>query len=519
MLIKSKILRFVKIKIQNMTETTIQQPIPYNQFIDHIKKKVHSSFHERNNIEKFIQQRGFPYLALRDIMSAHPLSVAIPIKYGGRGLHVKECIGLLETASYESLPLSLAFGINIALFLEPFAKYADESVKASVYNRFLNQQNMGGLMITEPDFGSDAMNMQTSNKKTDSGYHIKGTKHWQGLTGLADYWIITSRSTDANGNLQRDIDFFLCDAQQSNQQIKVEELYNNIGLYPIPYGKNNIDINVPSNFKLQPQTTGLKLMMDLLHRSRFQFPGMGIGFIHRLLDEAIEHCKNRIVSGKALYELDQVKFQIARIQTAYTISSAMCSRSAEISSIENDLTSYGIEANAIKAYITDLMQESAQIFTQLSGAKGYRIESIATRSIIDSRPFQIFEGSNEMLYTQIAEMTLKNMTKLATTNLYDYLTTTEGTQIISNQYKSQLNFTIQGKPSQRKLVDLGKIVSRVLSAQLVAILELKGYRTDLAQAALSMIGNELTILASSYHAINFVNPIVEYRENSEWMQI
>ena len=45
---------------------------------------------------------------------------------------------------------------------------------------------MGGLMITEPDFGSDALNMQTSNVKEGSNYHIKGTKHWQGLTGMAD---------------------------------------------------------------------------------------------------------------------------------------------------------------------------------------------------------------------------------------------------------------------------------------------------------------------------------------------
>ncbi len=78
---------------------------------------------------------------------------------------------------------------NIALFLEPVAKYAQEAVKEDVFNRFLTQQIMGGLMITEPDYGSDALNMQTSNVRTGSHYHIQGTKHWQGLTGMADYWL------------------------------------------------------------------------------------------------------------------------------------------------------------------------------------------------------------------------------------------------------------------------------------------------------------------------------------------
>lgn len=52
---------------------------------------------------------------------------------------------------------------------------------------------MGGLMITEPGFGSDALNMRTSFKEYEDGYHIKGQKHWQGLTGDANYWLVAAR--------------------------------------------------------------------------------------------------------------------------------------------------------------------------------------------------------------------------------------------------------------------------------------------------------------------------------------
>lgn len=46
----------------------------------------------------------------------------------------------------------------------------------------------------------------------------------------------------------------------------------------IPYGLNKIDIKVPQQNKLIPESTGLKMMLDILHRSRLQFPGMGMGF-------------------------------------------------------------------------------------------------------------------------------------------------------------------------------------------------------------------------------------------------
>ena len=160
--------------------------------------------------------------------------------------------------------------------------------------------------------------------------------------------------------------------------------------------------------KLIPESTGLKLMMDLLHRSRLQFPGMAIGFVKRMLDEAVEHCNKRFVSGKPLIALDQVKFRISQLQSAFTVASSLCFRSSKMSGIEENVAGAGIEANCMKAYATDLMQRSAQTVTQLKGANGYKMESYAGRGIMDSRPFQVFEGSNEMLYTQISEMVLKN---------------------------------------------------------------------------------------------------------------
>ncbi|BAX81599.1 acyl-CoA dehydrogenase family protein [Labilibaculum antarcticum] len=490
----------------------------FSEYLQAFEKSLKSAFHEREDINQFSSQRGLPPLAMREVMSVNPLSVAIPENYGGRGIKVKECLGILSAAAYESLPLSLTFGINIGLFLEPVAKYANEIVKKDIFQRFLNKQNMGGLMITEPEHGSGALNMQTSYTETDDRFHIKGTKHWQGLTGMADYWLITSRQQKQDGQLGRDIGFFICDVTQENQQVIVEEYYDNLGLYMIPYGKNKLDLQIPKQFKLEPETTGIKMMLDILHRSRMQFPGMGLGFIKRMMDEALDQCKNRMVGGKSLISYDQVQFQIAKIQSAFTICSAFCARSSTKSSIENDLSADGIEANSVKTIVTDLMQESAQTLVQLSGAKGYRLSHIGGRGIVDSRPFQIFEGANEMLYTQISEMVIKLMKKKKEFNLFQFLKNFDLTSKASEFFKKQTNFSLNTDLPQRKLVDLGRAIGRIVSAGLVIDLDEKGFRKDLIENCLSSLDQDISNLIYSYHNNSKITSVNEYQDGSSWLE-
>lgn len=499
-----------------MSSPTSNDKVQFEAFINDFKQTLHYLFHEKENINKLSLKRGLPPEVWHSIMSKKPLSVAIPSEFGGRGAIVKECLGVLSAASYESLSLSLTFGINIALFLEPVAKYGNDEIKQEIFSRFLEEENMGGLMITEPNYGSDALNMKTYNEEVDGVYKVKGTKHWQGLTGMADYWLIASRKKLNDSDLARDIDFFIADNRVPNQKIVVEELYNNPGLYIIPYGLNKIDIEVPSKFKLQPESTGIKMMLDILHRSRFQFPGMGMGFITRMLDEATKHCEERIVGAGNLLCMDQVQYQLSRIQTAYTICSAMCFKSSTVSGIDHNLAAEGLEANTMKAVVTDLMHESAQTYTQLSGANGYRMEHVGGRGIMDSRPFQIFEGSNEMLYSQIAEMATRQMRKTKQPNLLQYLSGYEPTKEAVSYFKKLVDFSIDSSLTQRKLVDLGRAIARIICIGYVLEMEAAGFRKDLVENCVKSIQQEVAALISSFHHSTDTQVIVDYKDNSAW---
>jgi alkylation response protein AidB-like acyl-CoA dehydrogenase len=490
--------------------------LSFPSFLEKLKLKMREVFTELANADPFISKRGIPKIVLEEIMSLNPFSVVIPIEYGGRGLKIKENLLMTSAASYESLAFSLTLGINTALFLQPVVKYALPEAKEKVLNAFINNRKMGGLMITEPDYGSDALNMQTFYTTTNNIFRIKGTKHWAGLTGFADYWLLTAREKHKSGQLKRDIDFFICDVNDPNQKITVEEMFDNLGLHHIPYGRNNIEVNIPKFQRLEPISSGINILLDTLHRSRLQFPAMGLGFIQRMMDEAIKHCKQRYVGGKNLIHYDQVQYRLAKLQASFTICSALCSYSSDNAEIENDLSSCSFEANVFKTISTDLMQEAAQSLVQLVGAKAYRFSHIGGRGIIDSRPFQIFEGSNDILYAQISENLIKQMKKDSENNLYIFLKNFTFTRNAVIKIKNLLNFNINTQLPQRKLVELGKMISLIVAMEMVIKLGEKGFRQDLINQAISVIAAEISGIIGYFKHNENTQIVEDYKQNSLW---
>ncbi|MFP4289403.1 MAG: acyl-CoA dehydrogenase family protein [Bacteroidales bacterium] len=485
-------------------------------FIETYRKKLTDLFTERNNEGLMTSQRGLPPYVLRQILECNPLSAFIPEEYGGRGAKTHETLSMLEASSYQSLPLSLMMGINGALFLQPLANYGNEDVKKNIFKDFLDNKNMGGLMITEPNFGSEALKMQTGFLKSGDKYSISGLKHWAGLTGWADYWLITAREKDKSGTLGKDIGFFIHDT--SNGGIEVVEVFQNLGLYMLPYGRNRIEIQVPETHRLQPKTTGITMMLDLLHRSRLQFPGMATGFLRRMLDEAVQHCKTRSVGGSSLFNYDQVKERLAHLQSYFTVSSAMSYFTSTNIPLEKDTSRADLPANSIKSVVTDYMQAAAQHLLQLVGAKGYKLDHIAGRSVVDSRPFQIFEGSNDILYQQITESVLKMMRKMPSASLYDFLIGYPHTEKAADYFKDILNFRIDNKMAQRKMVELGQGIGRMVSMNMTIDLGQKGFNPEMVSNSLAILQKEIRMIINGYSFRNEAGFVYDPEAGNQWLK-
>ncbi|PSQ70229.1 MAG: acyl-CoA dehydrogenase, partial [Bacteroidetes bacterium QH_2_67_10] len=332
------------------------------------------------------------------------------------------------------------------------------------------------------------------------------------------FWLVTARQERGGGDLGRDIDFFILDQDDPEQCVDVEERFHNLGLYAIPYGRNRVNVTVPEAHKLEPETMGIKMMLDTLHRSRTEFPGMGMGFLRRMLDEAMAHCKERFVGQKSLFERDQVKKRLSRIQAYFTTCSAMCAYASEHAGIENNLATSTVSSNSVKAVVTDIMHDAAQSFLQLTGAKGYRLDHLAGRATVDSRPFQIFEGSNDVLYAQISKAVLKQMKRAKEKNLSNFLSEYEMTSRAAKRFSGALDFEVDYQMPQRKLVDLGRAIGRVVSMDLVIELGDRGFRGDLVSGSLEVLKQDAEAILTTYQQNGVAGVVEDYVEDSSWLE-
>ena len=488
----------------------------FSDYINQYQSELHEVLNTHNEIETHNHIQGIsPYL-LRKVHGLTPLSVFIQKEYGGWGGNPKECLTLLETASYESIAVGLMFGINGALFIDPVSKFAGNSVKPAIFRRFIEDKAMGGLMITEPDFGTDALSMQTAYKETENGYAIKGSKHWGGLTGLADFWIVTARKQKSDGKLARDIDMFICDMNDKDQRIEVAEFYQKLGLFLIPYGRNEIDIKVPANQRLKPESMGIMMMMDSLHRSRLRLSGIGLGFIRRILDEAISHTRERFIGGKNLLQFDQVQHRLAEIQTYFTLTSGLCHFASLNTSLKTNLSRLGLQANAMKAILTDMMQEAAQSLLQLVGAKGFRRDHFAGRAIVDCRPFQIFEGSNDVMYSQVSDMLIKEMAKIREFNLLKFLRSYKDAELAAPVFTKSIDISIDNNISQRQKVILGKVISHILALNHSVKMGNGGFSTDLINQAIQMTKHRVASFIAGLTTHTTIGVFEEYQLGADW---
>jgi alkylation response protein AidB-like acyl-CoA dehydrogenase len=181
---------------QNRTSNQLDT---FEEFIRNYREVLAKVFREPQNHKTVSLQRGVPPMLMRDVMQCRPLRVFIPEEHGGFGGDVSQCLAMLEASSYESLPLSLMMGINGALFIQPVTRYASHSIAPEILSVCTNESAMGGLMITEPGFGSDALHMQTSYPGGGQWVQSGRDKHWAGLTGWADYWLLTARKRKKDG--------------------------------------------------------------------------------------------------------------------------------------------------------------------------------------------------------------------------------------------------------------------------------------------------------------------------------
>ena len=109
------------------------------------------------------------------------------------------------------------------------------------------------------------------------------------------------------------------------------------------------------------------------------------------------------------------------------------------------------------------------------------------------------------------------MKKTRESNLFQFLKNFNLTSKSASFLKDMLDFELDTNLSQRKMVELGQVLGRIVSFEMVINLGEKGFRSDLIDNGLAMLNQEIVSLMSSFKHQNQTKLVEDYQDNSSWL--
>ncbi len=340
---------------------------------------------------------------LSDFLKLGPLHCFIPTSFGGTYDSTLTCMTMLETVSYYCLPLGLALGITGSLFLQPMAKLAPQELSAAILPRFLDSSELGGMMITEPTGGTDIFGLRSTLEMTDGRAMLNGVKCWGGLTGRAEHWLVAARIKKGDKLTRR---IAMAYVPRAAEGVDVEQYFDALGLQPISYGSTRYsNVSLPESYVITPPgRSALRDIYDTLFRSRMGISAIAAGQCRRLADEVAGRASSRIAFGRPIGEYDQVQFRLSALRGIEQVNQCLWHFVGAWKDGHTDVSGDHVLANATKVISTDGLMAAADSAMQIFAGAAYKRNHVVGRAFTDSRPFQIFEGSNDVLQENTYEV-------------------------------------------------------------------------------------------------------------------
>lgn len=409
----------------------------------------------------------YPDEALREFLELGALHHFIPEELGGEMKGMERLMDFVELTTYYSLPLGLSLGIAGSLFLRPVVLHAPPELRDPIVHDFLTRPALGGLMLTEPTGGTDVAAFR-SNYTADNGtLMLNGKKCWAGLTGSADHWLVAARLRRHGKPTRR---MALLYVPLKSKGVKVRTYFDALGLNPITYGETEYhDVELPAgNIVALPGESPIRVIYDTLFRSRLGLPAIATGLCRRLAHEVTIRVEDRRAFGFPLSYFDQIQFRLSELRGMHELNSSLRKFTGARMDDHDDFSHDNTLVNSAKVICTETMHLASDCALQVFASSAYKRQHLVGRAYIDSRPFRIFEGGNEVLddniYGQISGRN-DNCNRTAVENEIEGY----GLRLSGKVCDRALDlFSRYTETTQRQRVVLGRIISWLLA---LAILE------------------------------------------------
>src|ERR1700722_6775573 len=142
-------------------------------------------------------KKRFPKDFWKAVCAAGLSGVPFPEEYGGSGLSMQEMALIVETlaACGGGAPVGQLFMINPIFGGVSIARFGSEAMKSELLPQIIGGEINCCMALTEPDTGSNSLEIKTFATRDGNGWRLNGRKTW--ITGVdaAQKMLVVARTT------------------------------------------------------------------------------------------------------------------------------------------------------------------------------------------------------------------------------------------------------------------------------------------------------------------------------------
>lgn len=343
------------------------------------------------------------------------LGIPVPTAYGGRGADTVTYARALARIGQEGTGVRTFFSGHTSIGQYPIMTWGSEEQKQRFLPASCRGEKILAFGLTEPDAGSNPLEMTSVYEKQPDHYVLNGVKYLISNAGIATTVVIFAYPKGDPGSPAtpgqksgRRISAFIIDVDHPG--LEREDLLAKVGMPTANTGMFAMnDFQVPTNNLLGPEGDGFRIAMGTLVSGRLSVAAGCLGVIEDCLIESVRYAKERTQHGKVIGKHQLVQEHLAAIEMARLASDALVMKAAEAKDASQadpaniDLkTKAELLAAQAKLYATNAAWQAADHAVQVFGGRGWSTLYRPGRHLMDVRVCRIYEGTDEILKLKIA---------------------------------------------------------------------------------------------------------------------
>ena len=257
--------------------------------------------------------------------------------------------------------------------------------------------------ITESGSGSDVTIESTASRDVD-GYRLNGEKWYVTSANRADFLFVQARLVD--GPAAGSDAMFFVDKDSPGIETVCTPLFSHTFDHHHPTLRFT-NVLVPLANRIGEEGDGMGFSHSWFRRERLMIAARSCGAAARLIEEATEFAKSRVVAGGPLIEKQFVQGMLADCVTELWAARLITFEAAEAHDRGEDIKSLHARCSIAKLYASEAAGRIADRAVQIFGGRGYMRENCAERFSRELRVDRIWEGASEVQRLIIARALAK----------------------------------------------------------------------------------------------------------------